>query len=349
MFDLFANLLSSIASFLFPLFASYKALKTSDPSLLTPWLMYWVVFGCLMLVESWTYWFLMWVPFYGYFRLFFLLYLMLPQTQGARYIYETYISPYLQENESHIEEFIVNAHETAVSVGLDYLKKAIEYARVTLLGLPPSEPETTSAAAPPSSRTNAQTYTQLLLSRFSIPTAQRSGSMPSGSTGSIGTSASDFYNILASAVSAVSAISSAAGTTGVAGASASHTDSATSMTSSATLIPPNLSDAHEKMTFIAAQRERLNIVLSALDKEAAEAQKQALRDGARTPGSEINDDSDRPSSGLSKSRSETDFVKIDAESGDESGVRKRTNTGSWVPWGWNAGDQDAAKASGTNP
>jgi hypothetical protein len=50
----------SVASFLFPLFASYKALKTGDPSQLTPWLMYWVVLACVLLVESWTEWFLFW-------------------------------------------------------------------------------------------------------------------------------------------------------------------------------------------------------------------------------------------------------------------------------------------------
>lgn len=50
----------SIASFLFPLFASYKALKTSDPAQLTPWLMYWVVLACALLVESWTEWLLVW-------------------------------------------------------------------------------------------------------------------------------------------------------------------------------------------------------------------------------------------------------------------------------------------------
>lgn len=60
MFDIFANLLSSVASTLFPLFASYKALKTSDPAQLAPWLMYWVVLACFFLVESWAGWFLVW-------------------------------------------------------------------------------------------------------------------------------------------------------------------------------------------------------------------------------------------------------------------------------------------------
>jgi hypothetical protein len=59
---------SSIASFLFPLFASYKALKTSDPAQLTPWLMYWVVLACALLVESWTDWILVWYGAYPLLR-----------------------------------------------------------------------------------------------------------------------------------------------------------------------------------------------------------------------------------------------------------------------------------------
>lgn len=51
---------SSIASILFPIFASYKALKTSDPAQLTPWLMYWVVLSMALLVESWLDWILFW-------------------------------------------------------------------------------------------------------------------------------------------------------------------------------------------------------------------------------------------------------------------------------------------------
>lgn len=51
---------SSIPTFLFPLFASYKALKTSDPALLTPWLMYWVVLAIALFAESWLGFILVW-------------------------------------------------------------------------------------------------------------------------------------------------------------------------------------------------------------------------------------------------------------------------------------------------
>ncbi|KAJ5738960.1 TB2/DP1/HVA22-related protein [Penicillium malachiteum] len=54
MFGIFADLLSSVITILFPVFASYKALRSSDPSQLAPWLMYWVVLSVILLAESWT-------------------------------------------------------------------------------------------------------------------------------------------------------------------------------------------------------------------------------------------------------------------------------------------------------
>lgn len=51
-------LISAIAAFLFPIFASYKALKANDPTQLTPWLMYWVVIAGVVVVENFLGWFL---------------------------------------------------------------------------------------------------------------------------------------------------------------------------------------------------------------------------------------------------------------------------------------------------
>ncbi|PNY26396.1 Protein YOP1, partial [Tolypocladium capitatum] len=345
MFDLFAMVLSSIASFLFPIFASYKALKTSDPAQLTPWLMYWVVFSCCLLVESWVSFVLVWVPFYGYIRLLFLLYLILPQTQGARVIYEENIHPFLENNEASIDDFIASAHERLKAAGITYLREAIEYLKTNLLGLPPTE------QPPASEPTSAQGYTQSLLARFSVPTARWAGAANTGS---------EFYNFVAGAVSAAAS----AGGGAVAGISTNR-----GTTGQGTLIPPNLRDSADKMNFIAAQRERLNIVLSALDREAQEVQRsdaakpqdRGVHPGAFTASANGQDEEEatqRPPSGLSmwsalsKSRSETDFEKVEAESGaeDDGSLRRRHapgsgNRNSWVPWGFGSGaDADASSA-----
>ncbi|KAG6003143.1 hypothetical protein E4U21_002297 [Claviceps maximensis] len=322
MFDLFAMLLSSIASFLFPIFASYKALKSSDPSQLTPWLMYWVVFNICLLVESWFSFILFWIPFYGYIRLFFFLYLILPQSQGARVLYEVKVHPFLQENEKAIDDFIASAHNRVKTTSMAWFRQAIEYIKTNILNLPPTEQY---AAPAESASVTPQGYTQSLLARFSVPTARWTGAASSGN---------DFYNLLAGAVSA--AASAGGGIGGGFGAPPTS--------SSDTLVPSHLRDSAERMDFISAQRERLKIVLGALDREAQQIQ----RDGNNSLGGEdLATQRSRSDSslfsGLSKSRSETDFEKVEAESGaeDELYLHRRpvsppaAGTGSsWKSWGW---------------
>lgn len=81
----------SVAAFLFPIFASYKALKANDQTQLTPWLMYWVVIACVITVENFLGWFLnlyipkdvsnIRLPLYQEVKAVFLLWMVLPQTQ----------------------------------------------------------------------------------------------------------------------------------------------------------------------------------------------------------------------------------------------------------------------------
>ncbi|KAH6842714.1 TB2/DP1, HVA22 family-domain-containing protein [Chaetomium sp. MPI-CAGE-AT-0009] len=370
MFDIFAKLLSSIASFLFPLFASYKALKTSDPAQLTPWLMYWVVLACGLLVESWIDWFLVWIPFYAYIRLFFLLYLVLPQTQGARLIYEEYIHPRLEENETAIEEFIASAHERLRSAGIEYLNRAIELLKTNVLGMAPT-PQAAAAAAAPEPQT-AQSYTQSLLARFTMPSPRwnptPTTTAPAASGVSGGGLATDFFALLTSAVGAATTSSSTPSTS----TTARDPSSGAGNNGGSSIIPDAIrsAGAAARVSFVRAQRERLRFVLSALDREeedaaaaaaaAATGQGQGGGNGGNGGGGGVWDKRGSLSeqsvgSGLSKSRSEGDFEKLDAPSGGEeegeTGVRRRGGeagaagkSGGWMPWGWGSGE--AGRSSG---
>lgn len=244
------------------------------------------------------------IPFYGWFRLTFLLYLILPQTQGARYLYEEYLRPWLQENENAIDELISSAHERGKAAGLEYLNQGIELVRTKALGLPPSEPS-------PPQTPSTFSYAQSLISRFAIPSA-RAGFPSYAAPGAAGTG-TDFYSLLASAVSAATPGSSHDRDLAYGGG----------------LIPSTVR-GDERITFIEAQRERLRILLSALDREETAIQHGDPRTSSERSRSGV--------SGLSKSRSETDFEKIDAESGEEGEVHRRhdhrDSSGSWMPWGW---------------
>jgi len=337
MFDIIPKFLSSIFTFLFPLFASYKALKTSDPALLTPWLMYWVVLACCLLVESWTDWFLVWIPFYAWIRAGFLLYLILPQTQGARLIYQQYVDPFLQENEMAIDDFISSAHERAKNAGLSYMKRVIELIKEHVLGLPPKQP-----SPPPTP--SGWSYTQSLMARFNMPATR-----PSFPGSAVGTGI-DFNSLLASAIAATTARGSSPNT------------AARELSDSGMLIPPNLQGNEDKMSFITAQRERLSVLMAALDTEARNIVSGSPRptsmsfDGGEASTSKDVDESTNARrlsglSGLSKSRSEADFEKIERDEESESPQRPaqdRSSSGSWLPWAWHAGQKLAEDAKDTD-
>jgi receptor expression-enhancing protein 1/2/3/4 len=251
--------------------------------------------------------------------LFFLLYLILPQTQGARVLYQSHVHPFLQTNEHAIDDFISSAHDRAKAAGVTYLKQLIEAIKTHVLGLPPREP-----TPPPTPSTFS--YAQSLISRFNLPAARPP--MPTTST------ATDFYTLLASAVSAAT--------------SSSPSSAQRDLSNSGTLIPPTVR-GEERLNFIAAQRERLAILLSALDKEASTLQNE--KTPPRVPSMFFDGSSgseeERPKSsmsGLSTRKSEPDFEKIEAESGAEEAdeVRrreaKRSVSGGWMPWSWGKSD-----------
>jgi hypothetical protein len=293
------------------------------------------------------------IPFYAYLRFLFLLYLVLPQTQGARIIYQTYVHPYLEENETAIEDFITSAHHRLKQAGISYLKRAIELLKTNVLGLPPSSDASSQAAAASAASGTPQSYTQTLLARFSLPAARWTGA----GAGQTSSGATDFYSLLASAVSAATGSTSTGDLHAAGGAGG--------MEASGVLIPDNIQGATEKMTFIAAQREKLSLLMSALDREATQLKTddeatrawQAPDVGLDGAGAD-----DKLSGNLTKSRSEAEFEKLEAASGDEdhlemdsgSTARKRPVAASkqpsgWASWVWSAGGaKPAPTESGTS-
>jgi len=99
-----ARFLTNIVGFIYPMYASFKALKTPDNQDDAFWLTYWVVFGFFTLVESATEVVFSWIPFYNLVKMILLIYLYAPQTKGANHIFNTLIEPFLQKHEQNIDK-----------------------------------------------------------------------------------------------------------------------------------------------------------------------------------------------------------------------------------------------------
>jgi len=200
--------------------------------------MYWVILSIALLAESTFSFVLAWVPFYAWFRLFGHVYLVMPGKQGATQLYQTYLHPFLAEHESDIDTFITSAHDRAKAAGLEYMKRAVEWIKVNVMGMQP-RPQT-----PPASRQGS--YAQQLMSRFNLPSARDGLAAPAG----------DFYGLLASALQMTTS-------TG-----ASRDVQAEDLSASGTLIPAGIATNEDRMTYVSTQRERLRVLLQAFDKEA---------------------------------------------------------------------------------
>ncbi|KAJ4349910.1 uncharacterized protein N0V89_008530 [Didymosphaeria variabile] len=303
MFGFIADGLTVAITVLLPVFASYKALHTSDPAQLAPWLIYFITLLLFHTVENTFDFILSWVPFWSWIRFFLHLYLILPGSQGATFLYQEYVEPFLYHHEREIDDFITETHDNAKKAGLAYLQQAIEWAKVNVLGFAPQQ------RSP--SPTPGQSYAQNFMSRFNMPSARGSD---------------DLYGLVNQALSGASALY------------AGNRDAqAAELSRSANIIPDNIRNNDDRLNYVSSQRERLMTLLQAFDREADNVR--AQREG----GSRYYEGM----GGLSKSRSEAEFDKIEvdeASSGSERppypitppALDRRTSSG-WMPWNWQRG------------
>ncbi|KAK9477353.1 TB2/DP1, HVA22 family-domain-containing protein [Lipomyces japonicus] len=111
MFGLLLKLLIPAVSLVYPVYASYKALRLNNTEGLVQLLMYWVVISAFITIESWFGFLFTWLPLYGFVKLGFMIWLVLPQTQGSSYVYFTYIEPTLSSHEKEIEAVVARTQE----------------------------------------------------------------------------------------------------------------------------------------------------------------------------------------------------------------------------------------------
>lgn len=157
---------------------------------------------------------------------------------------------------------------------------------------------------------NEENYAQSLLSRFNLPSARQGLAAPAG----------DFYGLLSAALGQV-------------GLNSGSRDLKIKEMSG-TLIPQGFSNHDEKLSFLSTQREKLRMLLTALDNEASELSREEMiqRDVERRLGEGIHDE------GLKKSRSEAEFDTIDDQEELKNEKVGSTAGGGWMPWNW--GTQD---------
>jgi receptor expression-enhancing protein 1/2/3/4 len=176
--------------------------------------MYFITLSLFALVENTFDFILTWVPFYAWFRFFIHLYLILPGSQGATFLYQEYIDPFLYHHEREIDDLITNAHDRGKSLGIAYLEQAIEWAKVNVMGFAPKQ----KAPEP----VQGQSYVQNFMSRVNIPAARGS---------------SDLYGLVNQALSGAGALYGG-----------NRDAQASDLSRNATLVPDNIRNNEDRLS-----------------------------------------------------------------------------------------------------
>lgn len=101
------NPLCHFIGFFYPMYASFKAVESPDPTDDTQWLTYWIIYGGFTVAESFTDALFNVIPFYYFVKIGFLVWCFLPQTLGAKVLYLGIVRPVLRRYETRIDRKLV--------------------------------------------------------------------------------------------------------------------------------------------------------------------------------------------------------------------------------------------------
>ena len=125
-FGIGAGSLCSIVGFCYPAFKSFEAIETKVKGDDTQWLVYWVIFAFFSIIEVFVDFLLYWIPFYYAFKMAFLLWAFLPQTRGAKFLYDSFLKDFLKKNESRIDQAMADAKKKAGAIATEFADAATD-------------------------------------------------------------------------------------------------------------------------------------------------------------------------------------------------------------------------------
>uniref|UniRef100_A0A7S3I5I5 Receptor expression-enhancing protein n=1 Tax=Favella ehrenbergii TaxID=182087 RepID=A0A7S3I5I5_9SPIT len=119
-------LLTSV-TVLYPAIHSIRAIESDGKDDDKVWLTYWMVFGLFNVAETFFGFVFYFIPYWDWLRLVLFIWLLLPQFNGSKVLYETVIRKLLDQNKDLIEMWISKVSSAATEVkkqGLEQAKAA---------------------------------------------------------------------------------------------------------------------------------------------------------------------------------------------------------------------------------
>jgi len=123
-----------ICGILYPAFYSFKAVKNKNVKEYFQWMIYWIVFAMVTIIEELADLFIsFWFPLYYELKILFLIWLLSPATRGATLLYRQVIHPNLARREEEIDEFLKKCKDESYSLGVKYTRAVAESVTNTVI------------------------------------------------------------------------------------------------------------------------------------------------------------------------------------------------------------------------
>lgn len=117
--------ITSVLAIVYPAFWSMKAIESKDADDDKQWLTYWTMYSLFVLIELFFGWALHLIPFYFFIKLVFLVWLFMPNTQGAVFIYNKFLQKIFLKYEKDLDNYnekIAGTLGTAVNKGREVIR-----------------------------------------------------------------------------------------------------------------------------------------------------------------------------------------------------------------------------------
>jgi len=120
----------ALLGFLYPAYASVKAIESNEKEDDTQWLTYWVVYSAFNIGEFFSDMFLSWFPLYFLFKCMFLCWCMAPFSwNGSEFIYRRFIQPFVLKHQGEAEQLLAQATQAAKGI---YDKAEVEVKKAAM-------------------------------------------------------------------------------------------------------------------------------------------------------------------------------------------------------------------------
>ncbi|KAJ9076763.1 ER membrane protein DP1/Yop1 [Entomophthora muscae] len=115
-FNFAGSFLTSLVGWVYPAYASFKAIESPEQDDDKQWLTYWMVLGFINIIEYFSDFLLYWVPFYFLVKTVFLVWLSHPYYRGAEVVYKSYLRDFLNKHSETIDKYLSRAKKAAQDV-----------------------------------------------------------------------------------------------------------------------------------------------------------------------------------------------------------------------------------------